>query len=137
MQLESEARLSEAGFTEIRPVTQSQRDGAYIVAFEARRRDEQVLAAFGYELEDGAVLDVGALQLRLQQAPPDARSPWLALGGWADLDSESRALVGKVKDASLSTCRVVSTLGETQIPIVHGLVLGWVPVGVRYRLAFS
>jgi hypothetical protein len=137
MRLESEARLSAAGYTDIVPVVEMERGDAHILAFEATRDDARVLAAFGYELEDGDVLDVGSVHLRFGVDPGDIRPPWAALGGWADLDSESRALVGKVTDESLSTCRVVSPLGSTSIPVVDGVVVGWVPEGLALRFAFS
>ncbi len=116
--------------------------GASVVVCEATRRGAAVMFAFGFEeLDDGERMPSEAIRAPYRRGRHAAGTdqpgdPWLAFGGWCDLDPDLRVIIGKVRDPQATTCRVISSAQTKTLPVRDGLVIGWIEAGrdVRFEV---
>lgn len=129
-----ETEISRAGYERPRLVATATSLDADVVAFEAVHQGATALIAFGFEtLDSGERMRTGAAVLPYpnddKQHSVSSRDPWLVLGGWSDLNPEQHVIVGRLRNASATTCRAVSAVGTAFLPVRNGVVVGWVESG--------
>jgi len=135
--------IAQAGYQGSVVLGEAVSGAASVVVCEATRRGATALFAFGFEqLDDGERMPSGAIRAPYRRGRHAARAeqpvgPWLAFGGWSDLDPGFRVIVGKVRDPEATTCRVISSAQTKTLPVRDGLVIGWIEAGrdVRFEVA--